>query len=234
MSADNREALQPGDPGWNYFNYYTEIEDHFRTARGSGLFLMSPLDWALVESWKNAGVPLAAVLRGIEEAFRKKNSKRSKFQNVNSIAYCAQAVAREAQAMTNVIDRSEKIEAPFPLEDIERHLSSSAAKLRSLGTAYDEIASSLERLSADAAEQYKDLEQLEQRLSALEDKMAAIAKTAQSEEQLFAIRRELDSALRPYRGKMSAEQLAMLERQYVEKRILEEANLPRLSLFYLR
>ncbi len=38
----------------NYFNYFTEIEEHFQRARGTGLFLLSPLDWALIESWKIA------------------------------------------------------------------------------------------------------------------------------------------------------------------------------------
>ena len=55
----------------NYFNYFTEVEEHFQRARGTALFLMSPLDWALIESWKNAGVPLTAVLRGIDTAFEK-------------------------------------------------------------------------------------------------------------------------------------------------------------------
>ena len=31
----------------NYFNYFTEVEEQFRRARGTGLFLWSPLDWAL-------------------------------------------------------------------------------------------------------------------------------------------------------------------------------------------
>lgn len=228
------EELQPGDPGWNYFNYFTETEEQFQRCRGTGLFLMSPLDWALVEGWKNSGVPLQAVLRGIEEAFRKKNSRRVKFQNVNSLAYCAQAVARETQAMTNIIDRTEKVDAPFPLENLQRHLGENASKLRRMGARYEEIASALDRLGAEAEEEYKDLEQLEQRLTALEDKMAAVAKISQPEELLFSLRRELDNALRPYRGKMTADQISMLERQYLEKRILEEAGLPRLSLFYLR
>ena len=58
---------------WNYFNYFTEVEDHFRKARGTGLFLMSPIDWALVESWKNGGIPLEAVLRGIDASFEKRS-----------------------------------------------------------------------------------------------------------------------------------------------------------------
>jgi hypothetical protein len=89
-------------------------------------------------------------------------------------------------------------------------------------------------MTADAANLYHDLEQLEQRLTALEDKMIAIARARQTEEDLFRARRELDLQLRPYRGKMSAEQLTMLEKQYLERQLLESAGLPRLSLFYLR
>ena len=55
----------------NYFNYFTEVEEHFQQTRGTALFLMSPLDWALIETWKSSGVPLEAVLRGIDSAFDK-------------------------------------------------------------------------------------------------------------------------------------------------------------------
>ena len=87
----------------NYFNYFTEIEDHFQRARGTGLFLLSPLDWALIEAWKNAGIPLEAVLRGIDQAFDKWRSRppRARIQMVNSLAYCAQAIAVEVQAMVD-------------------------------------------------------------------------------------------------------------------------------------
>ena len=81
---------------------------------------------------------------------------------------------------------------------------------------------------------YHDLEGLEQRLTVLEEKMIGAARARQSEEQLLASRQQLDRQLRPYRGKMTADQLSMLERQYLERLLLEECGLPRLSLFYLR
>ena len=58
----------------NYFNYFTEIEDHFQRARGTGLFLLSPLDWALIEAWKRSGIPLEAVLRGMTASFQSRGS----------------------------------------------------------------------------------------------------------------------------------------------------------------
>src|SRR5580658_8517081 len=116
----------------NYFNYFTEVEERFQKARGTGLFLMSPLDWALVETWKNAGVPLEAALRGIDAAFEKWRSKKKRGQNVNSVAYCSQAVLAEAQAMAGVAPPRGRKEssAPFTLEALQTFLSDNAGQIR--------------------------------------------------------------------------------------------------------
>lgn len=226
------------DEDWqfNYFNYFTEVEEHFQRARGTGLFLLSPLDWALVESWKNAEVPLEAVLRGIDLAFEKWRSRRSKIQTVNSLAYCTQAVMSEAQHMAGTARRQTgPAPAPFELDDLKHHLARCAAQLRAQsGAGYGEIAASLDRLAESADSDYENLEDLERKLTAIEEKMIAVARTARSDEELLEFRRELDVELRPYRSKMTAGQLAMLEKQYLERRLLEAAGLPRLSLFYLR
>jgi hypothetical protein len=216
----------------NYFNYFTEIEEHFQRARGTGLFLLSPLDWALIETLKNSGIPLEAVLRGIDVAFEKWRARlaRARFQMVNSLAYCAQAIAAEAQAMAQGAPADHKETAPpFLLEDVRAHIGRNATALRVNGQA--DLAESLESLPLE--ELYRDLEQLEQRLTAIEEKMIARARASASEEALFEARRSLDQELKPYRGKMSAGQLAMLERQFLDRKVLETARLPRLSLFYL-
>lgn len=222
----------------NYFNYFTEIEEHFQKARGTGLFLLSPVDWALIEAWKNAGVPLEAVLRGVDAAFEKwRTSKRSKLQAVNSLAYCAQAVLVEAQAMASAgVDRpraeSPAAAAPFSLAELEAYLDRNIADLGQAG--YSETAASLTTLRAEAEKHYANLEELEQRLTAVEEKMIARARTQQSEQEAFEARRELDLQLKPYRSRMTADQLGLLEKQFLERRLLERAKLPRLSLFYLR
>ncbi|HWQ54285.1 MAG TPA: hypothetical protein VN442_11410 [Bryobacteraceae bacterium] len=225
-----------GNQDWpqNYFNYFTEIEEHFQAARGTGLFLLSPLDWALIESWKNAEVPLEAVLRGIDAAFEKWRSRKSRIQMVNSLAFCAQAVLHEAQVMAGTVPpRSRRENAPaFPMEDLRAYLAGNAATVRKAGD--EETAAVLDRLAAEVEIHAADLEALEQRLTALEEKMIAVARSRQTDEQAFDARRELDAHLRPYRGKMDAPQLAMLEKQYLERNLLERAGLPRLSLFYMR
>jgi hypothetical protein len=216
----------------NYFNYFTEIEEHFQQARGSGLFLLSPLDWALIEAWKNAGIPIQAVLRGIDAAFEKWRIRpaRARIHMINSLAYCAQAVAAEAQQQASAMPAAHKESKPaFSIEDVQEFVSANAAKLKNAG--HEDLATSLEGL--DLAELHSDLEQLEQRLTAIEEKMIARLRAGANEQALFEARRALDSDLKPYRGKMTAEQLAMLEKQFLDRRLLESAGLPRLSLFYL-
>ena len=217
----------------NYFNYFTEIEERFQRARGTSLFLLSPLDWALIESWKESGVPLEAVLRGIDAAFEKWRARRVKAQMVNSLAFCAQAVLSEAQVMAGTAQPRARREtvAPFALEELRAYLLRNAD---SLPPAYTETAAALRRLAADAEQHYSDLESLERRLTVFEEKMIAAARVAQTEDSLLQARTELDRQLRPYRGKMTADQLALLEKQFLERNLLEKSGLPRLSLFYMR
>lgn len=230
-----------GTPDWqgNYFNYFTEVEEHFQRARGTALFLMSPLDWALIESWKNAGVPLEAVLRGIDTAFEKWHAQKKRRQNVNSLAYCTQAVMEEADRMAGLAPARrapQAVEAPFSEDELRNHLAANAALLRAQPASqagFEEIASLLDRLAAEAPAHLADLEQLEQRLTAIEDKLFALLRSQADDEVLFQLRRDLDAQLKPYRGKMTASQLALLERQFLDRKLLERLGLKRLSLFYL-
>lgn len=238
MDESEPEQLheEPGDWGLNYFNYFTEVEEHFRQARGTSLFLLSPVDWALIDNWRTGGVSLEAVLRGIDDAFAAWRSRKNRRRQVNSVAYCAQAVMERAKRSSS---RSRQItsaaEAPFSCVELAAHLHHASGRLRARAeTALLEIATALENIAAQPEQHLADLESLEQRLSAMEDKAVAALRASQSEEDLFAIRQALDAELRPYRGKMSAEQLAMLERRYLDNALLERANLPRLSLFYIR
>jgi hypothetical protein len=231
-------AAVTGDEDWiyNYFNYFTEIEEHFQRARGTGLFLLSPLDWALIETWKNAGVPLEAVLRGVDTAFEKWRGRKVKTQMVNSLAFCAQAVVTEAQLLADAAapaaqSKRRQAAPPFAVEELRAYLKNNAA---ALPPEQGEIAVALKRLAGDIERYYDDLEALEQRLTVLEEKMIAAERSRQSEDDLLEARRELERQLRPYRGKMTADQLAMLEKQYLERNLLEKARLPRLSLFYMR
>jgi hypothetical protein len=90
VSADDGGG--PSRPGLlNYFNYFTEVEEEFVRRRGKPL-LVSPMDWALIESWKNTGIPLHVVLRAINQAFDAYESRARRHRKVNSIFYCQQEV----------------------------------------------------------------------------------------------------------------------------------------------
>ncbi len=226
----------PEDQDWprNYFNYFTEIEEHFQRARGTSLFLLSPLDWALIETWKNGGIPIEAVHRGIDRAFEKWRASKRK-QAVNSLAYCTQAVMEEAEIMasggTSQPATQPVADAPFEVDELRRHLTENAGLLASKGWA--DLAASLNQLATQAEQQLANLEELELRLTVLEEKMLAAARAAQSEEQLLQVRRQMEASLRPYRGKMTADQLSRLERQFMDRAVLDQSGLRRLSLFYL-
>jgi hypothetical protein len=78
----------------NYYNYYTEIEEHFVRRRGKHL-LISPMDWGLIATWKNAGVPLQVALRGIDIAMDSFVSRQRGSSKVNTLAYCHDSVMAE-------------------------------------------------------------------------------------------------------------------------------------------
>jgi hypothetical protein len=125
----------------NYFNYFTEIEDRFQQRRGS-LLMLSTLDWALIETWREAGVPLEAVLRGIDAAFDKHDTQAARAgarrqRKVNGLAWCAQAVldaveqAREA-AIGAAPDPQEARESGFETGRIARYLNRNAELLEAV------------------------------------------------------------------------------------------------------
>ena len=225
------------EAGFNYFNYFTEVEEHFQRARGTSLFLLSPLDWALIETWKNAGIPLEAILRGIDIAFEKWRARKSRIQMVNSIAYCTQAVVTEAQRMADGGESREAKQetAPFPPDELCHYIETNAAAIRGKGRAeLMPVADSLDQIALELPALSTDLEALEQRLTVLEQRLIAIARSRQSEAEALRARQDLETYLRPWRSKMTAPQIAMLELQFLDRATLEAAGVPRLSLFYLK
>jgi hypothetical protein len=238
---------------FNYFNYYTEIEEYFWRKRGAHL-LVSPLDWAIVETWQQAGISLSAVLKGIDRAFESyARSRRGAGRPLKSLAYCASAVLdaaaeeKETSAGTGPRARAEKQDETFSREELRayflcnRERFERAAKKLSPDAGLAGLAEKLRETVARIEELLPildapgklDLEDLERRMTVLEEKLTGTLLAAVPEDTLLAVRRELDRQLSAYRGKMTAEQLRHLEQKYIEKRLREHYNLPRLSLFYL-
>ncbi len=224
----------------NYFNYFTEIEEHFQRARGSGLFLLSPLDWTMIETWKESGVPLDAVHKGIERSFEKWRVRKRKTRMINSLAYCAQEVLTAAREIEEPRNASTGRPQPeFDPAELASYFRRNADEIEAKRVPeryreiYEETAKSLRSL-AEAGEQDNlgDLEAVEQRLTVLEERLIVTVRQQLSEEELVEARQDMEGRLAPYRGKMTAGQLALFEKQYLDRKCLETFGLPRLSLFY--
>jgi hypothetical protein len=228
----------------NYFNYFTEIEDHFQRRRGSILFL-STLDWALIDTWREAGIPLEAVLRGIDTAFDRYDArKRSTSRRVNGLAWCAQEVMTAAEDLREASigaakPQSDSAAAGLEWDHIANHLTQAAAALRAAsltGLAAQTAIEISDRLTVLAAPPgtTPNLEDLERNLTVLEEKFLNALIATTSEADLTALREQSAQELAPYRRRMQAMQIRQIEQQFLHKRLLEKHNLPRLSLFYMK
>jgi len=230
----------------NYFNYFTEIEERFQQRRGS-ILLLSTLDWALIETWHEAGIPLQAVLRGIDTAFDKYEArqKRAHMRRINGLAWCAQAVMeaaeemKEAAAGTTAAGTSAR-ESGFEQERVAAHLEAAAAAMESAKVVPEACAAMATRLRELAGEvrskedgKKLDLEGLERSLTVLEEKLFATLTAAVPEDLLVALKEHAAREIAPYRSRMSATQLRQVEHQFVQKQMLVHYALPRLSLFYM-
>jgi hypothetical protein len=233
---------------WNYFSYFTEIEEYFWKKRGAHL-LVSPLDWAIMETWQKAGVPLEAALKGIDSAFESyQRSRRGTNKPLKSLAYCTDAVLEAAEEAQEAAAGSTREKAAatetFRKEDLHAYFQKNAAQLAKAAERVKSAQPAVAELIADVSASLQasavlldapgtlDLEDLERRLTILDDKLHAALLSHASEELMLKIRREVDSQLSTYRRRMKAEQLALVEKQYLQKRLLDEYQLPRLSLFY--
>lgn len=223
--------------------------------------LISPIDWALVESWKRAGIPLHIVLRGINEAFDNYDARARKYRLVNSIFYCQQAVesayaeyrhaqvggavtAQQTEAGSTTGRAPEK--AAFSKEVIFEFLARCDEQLReasssALGRMHNDLKDAIERSRARLNEITVEIEQatrldaeaLERDLDAIDRMILESAAKACSEEEIEKLRAEAKSQLRSYRKKMDKEIYEQTVQNFVARRLREINNIPRLSLFYL-
>jgi hypothetical protein len=236
----------------DYFNYFTEIEERFCQRRGR-VMLCSTLDWALMETWKDAGIPLEAVLRGIDAAFDRYDARGQKTRKVNSIAYCSQevlAAAEEIQEAAIGTKPQQTRESGLEPAPVATFLERNAVQLEALLAGQNQNGEAVLPPVAHAAVQdasgtLRDLatglkgtaatrlEDLERRLTVMEEKLFATLLAATPDGDLVAVRAEADRELAPYRRKMIPAQIDHLFKQYIHKRLLERYGIPRLSLFYM-
>ncbi len=230
----------------NYFNYFTEVEERFQQRRGS-LLLLSTLDWTLIESWRDAEIPLEAVLRGIDDAFDKYEARKSKgkVRRVNGLAWCQQAVMEAAEQMreaaTGTVTDTAAAGSGLEIDRIAAHLVRTAADLEAATCAspeaqslVDATAKRLHEIAPTVRSGEVTTENLEHTLRTLEQKLLAMLMATAPEEDLSALRAQAAREIAPHRSRMQALQIRQIEQQFLEKRLLERYAVPRMSLFYMR
>jgi hypothetical protein len=241
----------------NYFNYFTEIEDAFVRRRAKHLFL-SPMDWALMETWKEQGIPLHIVLRGIEKSFDSFEAKPRK-RSVKSLLYCQEEVeAQFAEWMESRVGagpskggeiQDAEVEAaklPFSLTAICDHLERGRLALTQAATTRrqngeDDFSETLSRAAAlleeirvdFAVSASPDARKLEDSLTGLERMLSDAVLSVVPVEQLDSIKNEVKEQLRSYRNQMEPEVYKQTFANLLLKRLREQFTVPRLSLFYL-
>ena len=228
----------------NYFNYYTEIEEHFQRRRGA-LLMLSTLDWSLIAAWQQAGFPLAAVLAGIDATFDKYAARQAKgrLRRINGLAYCAQEVLLAVENMREAATgaATAQRESGFETPRIATYLRQTAEELRNAKVAAgarDIFSGAVERLTALVAAlesgEAISTESLEHNLVALEDQLFAALQAFTPAEESAALREQSARELAPYRSRLGTTQLRQIEQQFLRRCLFEQYKVPRLSLFYMR
>jgi hypothetical protein len=242
----------------NYFNYFTEIEDAFVRRRGKHL-LLSSMDWALIESWKEMDVPLHVVLRGIEKSFDSWESKPRK-RSVKTLLYCQEEVEaqfaewRESRVGAAIEQNQNGVQPnreglPFSPAAIMGHLQLGRSGLlaavlnnsRRKESIDDDFSEALERAVARLTELEQevaevallDAQKLEQSLTGVERMLSDAVRLVASAEDLETIKREVKDQLKPYRKQMEPAVYQQTFDNLLLKRLREQFGIPRLSLFYL-
>ena len=247
---NNNESELNAPSHLNYFNYFTEIEDAFVRRRKKHLFL-SPLDWALMETWKEQGIPLHLVLRGIERSFDSFESKPRK-RSVKSLLYCQEEVEAqflewtESRVGTHEETDAESTDSTtaFSLKAVRDHLKRCHSSLQAIvptGVGSTDLQETLNRTSARLQEIETDLadgssfnsRRLEDSLTGLERMLNEAMLTSLSVTVRSGIEAEVKSQLSPYRSQMEKNVYEQTFDNLLMKRVREHFAMPRLSLFYL-
>lgn len=228
----------------NYFNYFTEIEDAFVRRRGRHLFL-SPLDWALMETWKQQGIPLHIVLRGVERSFDSYESRPRK-RTVKTLLYCQEEVeaqyAEWMEARVGASEHDDGVESdatPFSAPAIREHLDrchSTLVKLSALRK-QDELSEALVRAAGLLKEIQDDIvldtRRLEDSLTGLERMLNEAMMAVVTSTDLDTLKKEIKDQLKPYRSQMETPAYNQTFDNLLLKRVREQFAVPRLSLFYV-
>lgn len=240
----------------NYFNYFTEIEDHFVRKRGKHI-LLSPLDWTLIETWQQIGIPLHVALRGIDRAMDLFAAKQLRHRFVNTLFFCNQAVMEEHEAHLASLEgaggaflpaepaatAAPVAEPPAARAGLRQFLDRRRAEMERLGQTHpgtavaEATARVLARLDAlrhelDAGARI-DPERLEADLAGMDEVIVPALEAALPKGELDGLRAACQEELRHHRRNLGKEMYARILRNFLRKKIKERFEIADLSLLDL-
>lgn len=189
--------------------YFTEIESHFAMRRGTP-FVVNPRDWALMQEWHAAGIPLPVVIEAIDSVFDRFDAKNRK---VNGLSFCKYAVKELWQERKELQIGAE---GATPEEDVEPLLEALAARLETSA----EAAAFADRVRALARE--RSVPRVEERLMELEQELI---------DALLPLAEELRTEARALTSGADEKTRARTEEAHLRRLVREKFGIPRLTLF---
>ena len=216
--------------------------------------MLSPIDWALIESWQERGVPLHVALRGIEHAFDSHDAKKQK-RTVKTLLYCQEEVeAQYAEWLESRVGSHERAaepnedddKSPFApsvvLEHLERKLIELTALMHQRRETEDELTEAFTRASRLLVEikreyteaRVPDTRKLEESLTGVERLLETAISAVVGDVEREAMGAEIEAQLQPYKRQMDKATFAQTRTNLLRKRLREHFGVPRLSLFFLQ
>ena len=231
----------------NYFNYFSEIEETFIRRRGRNL-LLSPLDWALIEDWQERRIPLWLVLRAINKVFDSYDQNPNKRRTIKSLTYCKEEIeVQYSEWLESQVGKNGKSGVPSS--------KSQVSSFDSENLSYEAIAEHLERITKElktaerktSGDLRKMLERVLQRLAEMKETKTEAKKLEETLEKMddaidkillesYAsknLKAEVQKQIASYQNKMEPEAFQKTFDLMLIKNLREQAEIPRLSLFYL-
>ncbi len=244
----------------NYYNYFTEVEEHFVRRRGKHLYV-SPLDWSLISVWRASGVPLHVALRGIDIAMDTWNSKPHRSSSrVSTLFYCHDAVMSEyarhldahlgespseeqAKSEISASPESAPTDAGPDKKSILKFLEERIAEIDAVrvkhssgdnGEGIDRVLSRLQEIAGSVGTEANiDLQALERDLGILDELLMSELRRTISQEQLDAWEQEAKRELKVYKKRLPRDTYAKILDNFRKSRIHRLFNVGELSLFHL-
>lgn len=223
----------------NYFNYFTEVEEHFIRRRQKHL-LVPPLDWCLIELWKESGIPIHVVIRGIDRSFETARSRRT---SPRSLSYChpavTQAFEEHQRAMVGSGDEASE-PADFQGRGVDsarilEHVDRLRASLKARPEDFDGPLSLLSSLRQEVgAREQLDGRQIDQDLNHIGVLVAEVLRDEMDRKRLRSLRSEVGKEMKIYKRHLSQELFQRMKENCLHRKLRESAEIPEFGLLAMQ